>query len=218
MYKICVSLMFLTIFTAATASAQIRVRYDDGPRAATVGESHAYGLSSVIDSRSRANLTNSEAALNLTEVRSRQLDNQLKTANTYFEMRATNRAYRFGTPEDKAAHRAANQERYFRYSQQGRPKRPNSQQLDPVTGEIRWPFSLMKDQYAAQRDAMQKMFAQRAKKGGYITYDEYNSIKATSDQLLASLKADIKNLSGNEYSEGKNFVNALVYEARHGNT
>lgn len=219
MYKICLSLAFMSVFATSSAFGQYPVVFvRGGYRAATVAESHAYGLSSLIRSRAHANLTNSKTALTFTEVRSRQLDNQLKTADTYFQMRAVYRHNQFGTPEEKAARRAENQERYFRYSQLQRPKRTNSQQVDSVTGKIKWPLTLMNDQYTAHRDAMQELFAQRAKKGGYITYDEYTTIEQTSDEMLAALKGNIKNISGNDYSEGKNFINVLVYEAKHGNT
>ena len=101
MYKICLSLAFMSVFATSSAFGQYPVVFvRGGYRAATVAESHAYGLSSLIRARAHANLTNSKTALTYTAVRSRQLDNQLKTADTYFQMRAVYRDNQFGTPEE----------------------------------------------------------------------------------------------------------------------
>jgi hypothetical protein len=222
MQKLIFAASIVGLFICSTAEAQPYYgrwgRGYGGYHASTIGESHANGVSNIIRSRARANLLNSEAAINYTEVRSRQLDNRLKTASTYFDMRRVNKEARFGTPEEKAAKRAYNQEKYFRYSQAGSPDRPTAQQLDPITGKINWPFSLMPEQYAQYREALQDIFAQRAKHGGYLTYDEYTKIQQATDGMLAALKQDIKKIPASDYISGKKFVEALVYEARHGNT
>ena len=186
-------------------------------KAATVGESHARGIADITSSRAWANKTNSEAAINMTEVRSRELDNRQKTADTYFSMRNMNREQRFGTPEEKAAHRAHNQELYYRHAQAGDPKRPSAQQLDPITGTIKWPFALMPDMFEPYREDMATLFGQRAKNGNVVTYDSYEEIKKVGDEMLATLKTNIKKMDPQDWLSGKKFVNQLVYEARHGN-
>jgi hypothetical protein len=191
---------------------------DGGYGAATVGESRANGLSNIITARSQANLTNSEAAQNYEAVRSAQLDNRVKTASTYFDMRRMNTTERFGTPEEKAAHKAANQEKYYEWARSGRPDRPSSQQLDPITGKINWPFSLMPDKYAPYRDELNELFAKRAQHGGYLTYTEYTQLEKTTDAMYASLKEEIKELNSMDYINAKNFIQALMHEARQSNT
>ncbi len=211
---------FIVLIAAGPAFSQYWRRYDgyEGYHASTVGESHANGLSNIITARSQANLTDSEAALNYQEVRSKELDNRVKTANTYFDMRRMNTEARFGTPEEKAAHKAANQERYYEWARSGRPDRPNSQQLDPITGKINWPFTLMPDKYAELRGDLDGLFAKRAQQGGYLTYTEYTQVEKATDAMFASLKADIKELDSTDYINAKNFIQALIYEARQGNT
>lgn len=209
----------LIIMTSGVADAQRygRGSYNDGGgyRASTVGESRANGMSNIIQSRAWANKTNSEAAINLTEVRSKQLDNRKKTADTYFSMRNMNREQRFGTTEDKAAHRAKNQELYARYARAGNPKRPNAQQLDPITGEIKWPFSLMPEKFEPYREELQKLFTQRSKQGGVVNYDEFQQAKKTTDQMMTALKDGIKDIEPSDYLSAKQFINQLAYEVKH---
>ncbi len=221
--SIALTLLALLFFAVpAFAQRYVRGGYWDNRRrgyhASTIGESHANGVSNLIRSRATANLTNSQAALNYTEVRSRQLDNRLKTASTYFEMRRINNEARFGTPEEKAAKRAYNQERFFRYAQAGSPNRPPADSLDPITGKIKWPFTFMPDKYADYREELEKVFAQRAKHGGYLSFDEYTAIKQNTDGMLTLLRGDIRNIPSQEYVRAKNFVEALIYEADHSNT
>lgn len=220
MSKVVFASAFIILIAAGPAFSQYWRRYDgyDGYHAATVGESRANGLSNIITSRSQANLTNSEAALNYEEVRSKELDNRVKTANTYFDMRRMNTEERFGTPEEKAAHKAANQEKYYEWARSGRPDRPSSQQLDPITGKINWPFTLMPEKYTPYRSELDDLFAKRAQQGGYLTYAEYTQVEKTTDAMYASLKDDIKELDSTDYINAKNFIQALLHEAKQGNT
>lgn len=187
-----------------------------GSRASTVGESRARGFSDVVRSMGETNVKNSEAAINYTEVRSKELDNNLKQANTYFEMKKVNKEYRFGTPEEKAARREKNLEKQmFRHVKGGRPKRPSTSQLDPVTGKIRWPLLLRESKYNKHRKYLDEKFSKRAYNGGAIDYDTFRRIKRVTDSMLAILNRDIGKYTVNEYSESKRFIQALVYEARH---
>lgn len=84
--------------TFFTAQAQFPYPYGGfgygSPSASTVGQSYAMGMSSLVQAAGQANLNNSEAAKNLEQAASMNLDNQLKGTQTFFEMRKMNTAYR----------------------------------------------------------------------------------------------------------------------------
>ncbi|MDH3716780.1 MAG: hypothetical protein OES79_01540 [Planctomycetota bacterium] len=165
------------VVTAATASAQRRVRVEyGGSRAATVGESHARGLSEVVRARGQRELDSAQARIGRAEARSRELDNRLKATQTYFEMRNINREQRFGTEEERYEQRRRNNERRFAAARRADPDELTSDQLDPVTGKITWPFSLMPVRFREYRERLDELFAQRATYGGRISFETYTEI------------------------------------------
>ena len=208
--------LVLILNSSALAYAQLDVRLNSGNRAATAGESWARGMADVNRSRGQQNLANSEAAINYTEVRSRELDNRLKTADTYFAMKNVNRSERFGTTEDRQAKREYNQQRFYRHGQEGKPKGLTSDQLDPITGKINWPFSLMPAKFELYRETLDRLFERRAQNGGHVNYAEFTQIESTTDDLLAALKNDIKKMSTKDYMNSKRFINELVKASREG--
>src|SRR5215216_4829446 len=56
--------------------------------ASTAAEGYANGMSNVISAQGQRNLSNSQAAINLTEARSSQIDNQVKSVNAFWEKNA----------------------------------------------------------------------------------------------------------------------------------
>ncbi len=90
----------------------------------------AQGMADIISASGSRNLSNSEAAINMTDARSKQLDNHLKTTDTYFQNRLNNKKYReeLNGPR-KVTHNA------FRKL----PPPLSPSEVDPITGQINWP-------------------------------------------------------------------------------
>ena len=63
-----------------------------GPGSTPMG-SYMAGMGEAIRAEGQYNLMSSQAAINLQEAQSQNIDNQLKWTNTYFEMRRVNEAY-----------------------------------------------------------------------------------------------------------------------------
>ena len=204
----------VVLLAASTGDAQRRVRVDLGGdnKAATVGESHARGLSDVVRSRGQYEMDSAQAQATRAEARSRELDNRLKSSQTYFEMRNYNREQRFGTPEEKYAKKRANEEKYAKYARRANPDELTDSQLDPLTGKINWPFSLMSPKYEKYRDQLDDLFEQRARHGGQISYRTYEQIKFTTKDFLKALREDIREMDPQDYLAAKRFVNALAHE------
>lgn len=176
--------------------------------AATAEESMANGMANVIQSAGQANLLNSAAARNYEEARSRDLDNRIKSTNTYFEMRKMNKEYVSAERGPKPT-----SEQMFRYARDRAPSRLGPNELDPLTGQISWPVLLEDDFYKAEREKMDKLFALRAKYHGQISPDQYLELQKTAKLLDAELKKHVKDYPPGDYVKAKGILESLAYEA-----
>lgn len=68
--------------------------YYGGGVGSTAAGSASTGMANVISARGSANLNNSAAAVNYTQAQSNEIKNHEQYTNTYFDMRATNKAAR----------------------------------------------------------------------------------------------------------------------------
>src|SRR6478736_7465353 len=80
MKRILALVIALLVFGASAMRAQ--VIYNS---ASTAAEGAANGMSNVIAAQGQRNLSDSQAAINLTQARSSQIDNQVKSVNAYWE-------------------------------------------------------------------------------------------------------------------------------------
>lgn len=177
-------------------------------RASTVGESHARGMSDMARSAGERNLSNSQAAINMTQAQSNHIQNREQWTHTYFEMRAANRAYRAAARGPKPT-----MEDVVRYAQAGKPKRLSPSQLDYISGGINWPPLLDTEPFATYREELEPLFAQRAS-AGTTTWDVRTKIDEATDGLLAELKGKIRELPPSDYMAAKRFVEGLAHEAK----
>ncbi len=175
-------------------------------RASTVGESHARGMSDIINSAGQANLANSEAANNYEDARSKNLDNRLKGTDTYFEMRAKNRAYR----EAERGPRPTRED-LARYAKLRAPQRLSPSELDPLTGKIRWPVILLEDNFEGDRKNLDTIFAERSK-NGYLRLKGINEATDATDQLAADMRKNIKEYPPQLYASTRRFLKSLRRE------
>jgi len=167
------------------------------------------GASNVIQAQGSYNLQTSQAAINLTQARSMNLDNQLKATQTYYEQRRIHDDFK--KAEYDKDRRTADD--YRRYAHAAAPKRLSYSQLDPITGNLNWPPVLTDDEYSEDRQELDKLFAERAKAGGAIGYSNATKIRKTSDSLAAKLKSNIGSIPTGDYIAAKNFLTSVSTEA-----
>jgi len=178
-----------------------------GYRASTAAEGRLRGMADVVRSAGQANLDNSAAAINYSEARRNQIDNRRAWTETYFEMRRTNKAYR-----DAARTPRASMEDLVRYAQAGKPKQLSPGELDPVSGSINWPILLRTDGFADDRAKLEATFGRRASHSA-IDPETYMTIKQTTEDMLADLKAQIRKVPADQYMVAKRFLESLAFEA-----
>ncbi|MBN1393717.1 MAG: hypothetical protein JW959_01615 [Pirellulales bacterium] len=174
----------------------------------TAAEGYARGMGDVIRSWGQYNLATSAAAVNLGEARRRQIENDQLWTSTYFQMRDINRQHRAA----ELSQRRSTQADWIRYVQAGKPKPLGGDELDPVTGELHWPILLTGDSFAADRVALQDLFAARAYHGT-LNADEFHKATHLIDRMLAALKDGIHDVPPQQYVAAKKFLERLAYAA-----
>jgi hypothetical protein len=167
------------------------------------------GMASVIQAQGVNHLLNSEAAKNYEDARSKYFDNRIKGTQTYFELRRMNRAY-----TDAERDKPMTSEAAFRYAHEDAPKRISNKQIDPITGSIHWPTILNDPEYSDDRNLLNAVFAQRERKHGSLTQEEYSEIQKTTGTILTNLKKNVKKYAPDDYLAAKKFTESLAYEAR----
>jgi hypothetical protein len=205
--KICLAIGL--VLTATTVHAQYYVNDVAGwGGGSTVASSYAAGYADVVRAAGDYELNNSVAAGNYADARSKEIDNNLKATQTYFQMRDVNKAW-------TQAHegRPLTQEESYRIAKARAPKRTLSTQLDPVTGRINWPIILRAAPYQAALDELDKLFAQRATEGT-LTGEQYAVVQKLHDDLVATLTSYAKNYKDFDLIAAKNILDSLAYEAR----
>lgn len=190
--------------SASTASAQY---WGYSYRPATYEESVARGYADVVRSAGQYNLQTSEAAKNLTDARSQDLDNRLKATEYYFESRRINREAR----KAERGPRPTSQQ-LFKIAADTAPDRLSPNQVDPLTGQINWPLLLRQQSFAPQLQELEQAYKSRAE--GSMTYDDIRTVTATVDELLAELQEDVKEYPPNDYIQAKNFLRSIAREVR----
>lgn len=203
-----VSGSLLLLYTAGSvAQPYMAYPYVDN-RASTPAEGYARGVSDVIRSAGMYNLATSEASVNMTEATRRNIENRQQWTNTYFDMRATNQAYR-----DAERGARPSMEQLVRYAQAGKPKRLSPSELDTVSGRIHWPRLLKTDGFSQSRSQLEDLFRNWASAGASNS-DQLDKIRDVTDAMLDELKAQVQTSLPRDYLVAKHFIQSLAYEAQ----
>jgi hypothetical protein len=173
----------------------------------TVAGSALNGMANAISAKGNYNLSTSAAAINMTEARKNHIQNQNLAANTYFQMRAMNRAA-------TAAERGPNptMEQLIRIAKEGAPKPLSPNQMDPVNGQLNWPSALQQDMFASQRGEVDQLFTMRARYGG-LGYADQMKVRQTIDAMAAQLKEQIEQIPPQDFVACRSFLQRVIYAA-----
>lgn len=216
----------LTLAVAGAAQAQTYSNYSGGNGPATTnvptsgwgwGWSHSStaeegalrGWAELNRGAGEYNYYSSLAAINLEEARRRAIENRTAAVEQYFHLRQVNSEYR-----DSQRRPQLTQEQLTRVAAQATPDRLNAYQYEPALGRLYWPAILRNDAFAAERDAIDEAIAKRTVSNSGVGSESHRAIDALTREMEATLKANIDNVSTDEYLAGKRFLQSLRYEAR----
>lgn len=144
------------------------------------------------------------------QVRQKYLENKAR----YDEIRRQQRA---AIEARKAEEREAQRQRAARRPAPRRPTeifpRLSSEELDPLTGEIHWPPSLLTSAYAEDRAIIEGALRNQAENGpdartAKIIFD-------ASRRMRTTVSNQIKDLGFETYSADRKFLNSLAVEGDH---
>jgi hypothetical protein len=173
----------------------------------TAAGSALSGMSQVISAAGQYNLSTSAAAVNMTQAQRNQIQNDQLATDTYFQMRATNKAAREAEAGPKPT-----MEQLVRIAREGVPKSLNTSQMDPVSGRLDWPDALQDSRYATERGELDQLFAKRASYGG-LTYADRSKVRETIDSMSDELKDQIRDIPPQDYVSCRSFLQSLIYSA-----
>jgi hypothetical protein len=179
--------------------------YQYSHHASTLAEGASRGLADIVRSAGAANLMHSEAAKNYEDARAKYFDNRLKLTETYFENRRLNQDYRA-----ELAGQRASAEQLFRIAKARAPEPLSPSELDPYSGEIRWPTLLLEAEFTDSRVLVEEMVRRRLADPAALTVDERAALRAALGSLSEQMQQRITLYSQEDYASAKNFLQSLA--------
>ncbi|MCX7401611.1 MAG: hypothetical protein NTY87_00570 [Planctomycetia bacterium] len=137
------------------------------------------------------------------------LENRVHATEVFFETRRINRA-------NRAVENGARPtiEQVVRWAQMGRPRKLTSVELDPVTGEINWPYVLTDPIYDLRREPLDLRFRSRADSGSGFQFAEIGEIELQIGNLIDDLKTNMRRYPAGSYGSARTFLDSLLQESR----
>jgi hypothetical protein len=179
--------------------------YGGGYGGTTAAGSALNGMASVISAKGDYNLSTSAAAINMTVAEKNEIQNRQQWTDTYFQMRAANRAARAAEAGPKPT-----MEQLVRIAREGAPTPVTPSQVDPLSGRIDWPGALQQEAFAAERAQLDQLMATRAKLGG-LGYSDQEKARDAIDAMWKTLKSLVREVPPQVYVTSRNFLSSLMY-------
>jgi hypothetical protein len=141
----------------------------------------------------------------MTQAQKNEIQNQHLGEQTYFAMRAENRA---AVAKERGP--APTKEQLVRIAKDGIPKPLSPSMMDPVTGRLSWPPMLQIDRYAAQRDTVDEILAKTARYGS-MGYSDQLKARQAIESMFAAMKSQIRDVPVADYMASRDFLESLKY-------
>jgi hypothetical protein len=105
-------------------------------------------------------------------------------------------------------------ERYVALAKQQAPAPLSEGEYDRLIGRLNWPALLMTDEFAAEREALDRAYADRSVTDAGAASTFHNNVWKLTQSLEAKLKDKAAQVGSAEYIASKNFVQSLQYESQ----
>lgn len=170
------------LVVAGAAGSALAQPYWGGHYSSTPVEGAQRGMADVIRSQGMNNLANSEAAINLGQARSQNIDNQVKATNAYWEKKNI-------YEQNMAPRRYEEHQEYQKHRARVQLKPITNKDLDPTTGAIAWQPIHKEARYSEFRDPLDELFARRAQYGE-LSSDDYLQAKQLIKDFRMAITAN----------------------------
>ncbi len=180
-----------------------------GYHSSTAEEGILRGYASVLQASGQANYLNSLAAINAEEARARYIKNRELATETYFRNRQINLAAREAERPERFS-----TVQYAALAKKGAPARLDRQQYDTTFGRLTWPVALMGDDFAADRDALDRAFGSRSPSDSGAESAFYGTVRQLTNSMQKTLKNHLNEMDSTQYVAAKKFLLGLSYESQ----
>ena len=148
----------------------------------TVQGSAMTGMANVISAKGSYNLSTSAAAVNMTQAQKQEIENHQQYTNTYFDMRATNKAARAAEEGPRVT-----AEQVARMAHEAAPKPLSPGEMNDVTGKLNWPEALQMDIFAADRKKLEELFVSSSQMGS-MNYADQSKARTIINDMNKTLE------------------------------
>ena len=181
--------------------------YGGGGVGSTVAGSAMTGMANAISAKGSYNLSTSAAAINMTQAQSQEIKNHQQYTDTYFDMRATNKAARAAEEGPRVT-----AEQVARMAHEAAPKPLGPGEINDVTGKLNWPEALQLDTFAPDRKKLEELFVSSSQMGS-MNYTDQSKARVIINDMNKLLKAQVKSIPGPVYVTCKKFLEGLMFTA-----
>jgi hypothetical protein len=179
--------------------------YGYGGGTTTAAGSAMNGMASVISAKGDYNLSTSAAAMNMTQAQKQEIQNHQQYTDTYFAMRATNKAAR-----QAEIGPSPTMEQLARIAREGAPKPVAADQWDPTTGKVNWPALLQQDSFASNRTELEHLLTKQATYGSLDFSDQFKA-RQVINSMFTDLKSQIRDVPSSDYMASREFLRSMLY-------
>jgi hypothetical protein len=180
-----------------------------GYHASTLEEGVLRGAGALVRSIGEGNYYNSVAAINYADAYTRYLQNREHATETYFRMRQINRAGRQAERQPRWSY-----DQYVVMAKNDAPDNLTEQQYDRTLGRLTWPAMLNGDEFAPEREALNRVFLVRTPSDTGAATAFYGHVQQLTSQMQAKLVEKLDHVTPAEYVAAKKFVDGLAYESQ----
>jgi hypothetical protein len=177
--------------------------------ASTLEEGVLQGYAALTQSTGQANYFHSLAAVNYQQAYSQYLKNRASAVETYFYVKKYNREAR----QDYAPRRFTT-EQLAVLARKAAPERLSEREYDRTIGRVYWPAALQGNEYAAERDALERAFRNRSPAEDGAGSEFYGQVRQLTSRFDEKLKTHLDDLDAPQYVAAKKFLMSLAYEAQ----
>lgn len=200
------------VATPTAVSPVVGFGWDDlgyGYHASTFEEGVLRGRAALAQSLGQANYYHSLAAVNYQDATTKAIKNHQQAIDAYFYNQQANRSAR----EAKRSPRLT-QEQYVALARADAPDRLSDREYDRTFGRLEWPAVLSSDEFATEREELDRVFGSRTMSSAGAGSAFYGEVRELTTKLQEKLRSRLETLDPAQYMAAKNYLLSLNYEAR----
>ena len=199
-------------FTTSAPASQTALSYGSQNYGGGFLESSiAEGLGAMMAGAGQYNLNSAQAVDILENARAKNIENYKNAIEARYAIKRANAEYRAAKFEQERM----TPEMLTRISQAKLPDRLSAAEYSPRTGELRWPAVLLEPEFAADRVAIDSVFAQRQPEDVGMTSVFYREVSQRCQRMHNTMLSHIDDFSTTDSIAARRFLKSLEYEARH---